>query len=104
MTSIDRRSLLTRGALGGAALTLTSGAAFASTGEDAELLEHGERCKALALEMTRLGNLFQKAADQTEEAFYATTPERWCCALGYMGAGFRWLNNVRAGRILKHPS
>ena len=37
MTNIDRRALLTRGAIGGAALTLTSGAALASVGEDAEL-------------------------------------------------------------------
>jgi hypothetical protein len=42
MTSIDRRSLLARGALGGAALTLTGGAALASIGADVELLEHGE--------------------------------------------------------------
>jgi hypothetical protein len=37
MTNIDRRALLTRGVIGGAVLTLTSGTALASVGEDAEL-------------------------------------------------------------------
>ena len=41
MTSIDRRMLLTRGAIGGAALTLTSGAALASVSEDAEVIRRG---------------------------------------------------------------
>jgi hypothetical protein len=87
MTSIDRRSLLMRGAIGGAALTLTSGVAFASVGEDAKLVEHGERCKALALETARLRKLFLKVADQTEEAFYAMAPERWRCGPGAVGVG-----------------
>jgi hypothetical protein len=78
--------LLTRGAIGGAALTLTSAAALASIGEDAELLEHGERCKALPLETTRLGKLFRKASERAEEAFFATAPERWSCRLGSAGA------------------
>ena len=69
MTSIDRRVLLTHGAIGGAALTLTSAAALASVGEDAGLLEHGERCKALPLETTRLGKLFRKASERVEKHF-----------------------------------
>ena len=44
MTSIDRRMLLTRGAIGGAALTLTSGAALASVSEDAEVIRRGNEC------------------------------------------------------------
>jgi hypothetical protein len=87
MTSIDRRMLLTRGAIGAAALTLTSAAALASVGEDAGLLEHGERCKALALETTRLRKLFRKVCERTEEAFYAMAPERWSCRPGYADAG-----------------
>jgi hypothetical protein len=79
--------LLTHGAIGGAALTLTSAAALASVGEDAGLLEHGERCKALPLETTRLGKLFRKASERAEEAFFATAPERWSCRLGSAGAG-----------------
>ena len=82
MKSLSRRSVTT-----GLAAAVTAIPALglakgtkADLSADAELLEHGERCKALALEMTRLGNVF-------EEAFYATTPERWCCGLGCMGAG-----------------
>jgi hypothetical protein len=60
--------------------------ALASVGEDAELLEFGERCKVLALETRRLGKLFERVVDRTEKAFYAMKPERWCCE-GYMGSG-----------------
>jgi hypothetical protein len=41
MTSIDRRALLTRGAIGAAALTLTSAAALASVSEDTEVIRLG---------------------------------------------------------------
>jgi hypothetical protein len=50
-------------------------------------LEQGEECKALALKLRRLKKLFEKAAEQTEKAFYAMKPERWCCDEGYLGSG-----------------
>ena len=54
MTSIDRRRLLTRGAIGGAALTLTSAAALASVGEDAEVIRLGNGCLGHVAEVARL--------------------------------------------------
>jgi hypothetical protein len=54
MTSIDRRMLLTRGAIGSAALTLTGGAALASVGEDAEVIRLGNGCLGHIAEVPRL--------------------------------------------------
>jgi hypothetical protein len=54
MTNIDRRSLLTRGAIGGAALTLTGGAALASIGDDAEVIRLGNGCLGHIAEVARL--------------------------------------------------
>ena len=54
MTSIDRRMLLTRGAIGSAALTLTGGAALASVGEDAEVIRLGNGCLGHIAEVARL--------------------------------------------------
>jgi len=54
MTSIDRRMLLTRGAIGGAALTLTSGAALASVSEDAEVIRRGNECLGHIADTARL--------------------------------------------------
>jgi hypothetical protein len=58
----------------------------ASVGEDAEFLALGERCKVMALKALQARGRFDKAADQTDKAFYKAKAERWSCD-GYMGSG-----------------
>jgi len=76
MTSIDRRSLLRRGAIGGAALALTSGAALASVGEDAELLRLWEEWRA---QYARCGEA-NKIYTDAEEKVFDEIPPRWSFA------------------------
>jgi hypothetical protein len=76
MTSIDRRMLLTRGAIGGAVLTLTSGAAFALTGEDAELLRLWEEWKAQSARCGEANKIYSDA----EEKVFDEIPPRWSFA------------------------
>jgi len=86
-TTINRRKALTVVAVAPAAIALAV-PSLAGVGEDAELLELGERCKTLALETRRLGKLFERVIDRTEKAFYAMKPERWCCHYPtYQGGG-----------------
>lgn len=84
MTSIDRRSLLRRGAIGGAALALTSGAALASVGEDAELLRLWEKWRA---PFARCGEA-NKIYTDTEEKVFDKIPPRWSFAgIEYFSVG-----------------
>lgn len=86
-TQINRRRALAVVASVPAAVAIGS-VALASAGEDAELLELGEHCKALALETARLEKLFRKASRQQEWAFNKMKPERWCCHYpSYQGGG-----------------
>ena len=68
MTSIDRRMLLTRGAIGSAALTLTGGAALASVGEDAEVIRLGNGCLGHIAEVARLAKPKKAAYRKVFEA------------------------------------
>ena len=72
---INRRKALTIVAAVPAAVALAAVPVLA--GEDAELLELGEQCKALAKETAHLDRLFRKACRQQERAFYKMKPEWW---------------------------